>query len=500
MTDKGKVVTIASWFAAVLFLSSYDGLSMAQDVKSSLFIDANTAFKDATQAKADILVPKVYQEGVEFYRKASSDYQSGKKLSDVRKILGQATNRFHTAIAAARVASVAFGTTIQARADAQSAGAPTHAAQLWRNAEEKFSDAATTLQDGNLKDAQRKASDAEKIFRDAELKSIKANYLDETYLLLKEAEKVKAKEFAPNTLKKAQNLVKAAEQELAENRYDTDKARIWARQAKREAKHALYLGLTIRDMKEKKLTWEDLMLKSEDPLTEIAASVDIVASFENGYNKPTSEILKRIEEYQENIATVTNEAYDAAQMNALLEQRNAELLDKLGDVEVARSALAKRMERQVQVNRLYDAVEKLFTGEVAVFIRHGSDIIIRTVGLSFPVGKATIDPKYYDFLNRVGQAIAFFPNAGISVEGHTDSYGSDATNLKLSLQRAEAVKSHLTETLGIAATRIESRGYGESQPVATNETEAGRSRNRRIEIIIHPNVADAIPDGEKINK
>jgi len=67
------------------------------------------------------------------------------------------------------------------------------------------------------------------------------------------------------------------------------------------------------------------------------------------------------------------------------------------------------------------------------------------------------------------------------IEGHTDSVGSDAYNQQLSERRAESVKAYLVSK-GIAESRIETKGYGESQPVASNDTEAGRAKNRRVEL------------------
>jgi outer membrane protein OmpA-like peptidoglycan-associated protein len=291
-------------------------------------------------------------------------------------------------------------------------------------------------------------------------------------------------------LTRARDLVTEAEKELNENRYDTDKARILARQAKREARHALYLGSTIKEMRARKQTWEDLFLGAEQPITDIAATMNVIPSFDAGFRPPTDAIVKSITEYQKSIATLTTDYFDAMEMNTLLIQRNAELQEKMGDIETTKSILARRLEDQAKIEAQYDEVEKLFTGEVAVFVRQGRDIIIRTVGLTFPVGKATIDPKYYEFLARVGKAIGMFAKSTITVEGHTDSYGSDETNLRLSVERAEAVKAYLSSNVNIAADRIQSMGYGESRPIASNETDQGRSKNRRIEVVIHPNIAE----------
>lgn len=71
------------------------------------------------------------------------------------------------------------------------------------------------------------------------------------------------------------------------------------------------------------------------------------------------------------------------------------------------------------------------------------------------------------------------------VEGHTDSNGSDSNNLILSQDRADAVKQYLVANAGVNPEKISSIGYGEARPVSTNETAEGRTRNRRIDLVLH---------------
>jgi outer membrane protein OmpA-like peptidoglycan-associated protein len=94
-------------------------------------------------------------------------------------------------------------------------------------------------------------------------------------------------------------------------------------------------------------------------------------------------------------------------------------------------------------------------------------------------------------LEKLRQAADVFPRSQITIEGHTDSYGGDENNLALSRRRAEAVSAFMTSQLSVPAFRISSVGYGETQPIANNDTEQGRERNRRIDVIIEPQLESA---------
>ncbi|MBN2411121.1 OmpA family protein [candidate division KSB1 bacterium] len=463
-----------------------------QNIRSSLFGAVVQAYKEAKNEKADILAPKAYAEATEYLRKADEDFKKGKSLEEIRKNIQLSLSKYEKAKETTKLANVVFGTSLQARADAVNAEASVNAALLWKSAEDKFFQASQILESGNVNEAKKRATEAEKLYRNAELQAIKITYLDETYALLKEADKLKANEYAPKTLQKARDLVKKAELEL-ENNADTDVARISARQAKREARHAVYLATKIKNYRNSKNSWEDLLLEAEEPLKKIGSSLNYIPGFENGFDKPTEEILLKITDYQINNTKLSLDLFDNQQQNDLLQQRKTELegindklRNQLGMIEKQKSELDERLQEQAKIREKYDTVAKLFNTNEAIIIREGNDFIIRLIGLSFPVGKAIIEPQYYEFLAKVKKAIDVFPNSTITIAGHTDSFGSDALNLNLSIQRAESVKNYLTSNVDIKSEQFEAIGYGESRPIATNETEAGRAKNRRIEVIIHP--------------
>jgi OOP family OmpA-OmpF porin len=100
--------------------------------------------------------------------------------------------------------------------------------------------------------------------------------------------------------------------------------------------------------------------------------------------------------------------------------------------------------------------------------------------VKFDHNKAVVKPEYYNHLQAVASFMKTYPNTKIELDGHTDSTGSEAYNLLLSERRAESVKAYLVNTFGIDAARLTTRGYGESRPVASNESKEGREKNRRV--------------------
>ncbi|UVW35940.1 OmpA family protein [SAR92 clade bacterium H455] len=109
---------------------------------------------------------------------------------------------------------------------------------------------------------------------------------------------------------------------------------------------------------------------------------------------------------------------------------------------------------------------------------------VRTItvrlNVEFEVNKDTVLAVYGDQLEAIAAAMKAHDDIDLVLEGHSDSRGADQYNLSLSDRRAKAVKAKLVEVYGIPAARISAVGYGETKPIASNETEEGRARNRRV--------------------
>jgi outer membrane protein OmpA-like peptidoglycan-associated protein len=106
-------------------------------------------------------------------------------------------------------------------------------------------------------------------------------------------------------------------------------------------------------------------------------------------------------------------------------------------------------------------------------------------GVTFDFGKANLKSQFYPALDNVASTLAEYNQTIVEVSGHTDSVGSDAANQTLSVQRANSVGNYLIGK-GLVRQRFEIVGFGETRPVASNDTDSGRALNRRVEIRVVP--------------
>ena len=147
---------------------------------------------------------------------------------------------------------------------------------------------------------------------------------------------------------------------------------------------------------------------------------------------------------------------------------------------LAGAAIGSYMDRQERELRARTA------GTDVQVIRRGDDLVLNMPsGITFSYDSAAVQPQFQPTLNQVAQVLAQYNQTYIDVYGHTDSTGTDAYNQSLSERRARAVADYLAGR-GVQQPRIGIQGYGESQPIASNDTEDGRAANRRVEIKIVP--------------
>lgn len=108
-------------------------------------------------------------------------------------------------------------------------------------------------------------------------------------------------------------------------------------------------------------------------------------------------------------------------------------------------------------------------------------VIRMRIDVEFDTGRAEVKTEYHEEIGKLAETMKEYPDSTLVLEGHTDSTGSDSSNLDLSQRRVDSVRQYMIDTFGINPARITATGYGETRPIADNATEEGRSANRRVE-------------------
>jgi OOP family OmpA-OmpF porin len=200
--------------------------------------------------------------------------------------------------------------------------------------------------------------------------------------------------------------------------------------------------------------------------------------------------LAYIAEKRAQIATASAEAKmaerDAEKMgretsDLIAEKRTQEARIARKEAEQAKAAAAAEAERATRAKAEAEQLKKEMADLKAKQTERG---IVLTMGeVLFATGKSDLSAAAMQSVDKLAEFLQKYPKRHVLIKGHTDSTGSDETNMTLSQKRADAVKEALTGR-GVDAGRISTKGYGKKYPVTSNDTPAGRSQNRRVEVII----------------
>jgi len=191
----------------------------------------------------------------------------------------------------------------------------------------------------------------------------------------------------------------------------------------------------------------------------------------------------QLREEQEKMATLTAEQARAAREAAQLREEQEKMATLTA--EQARAASAEREAVQLREEQEKMRAELSTTLSRLAKVREEARGIIVTLpgNIFFDFNKADVKPAMQEQLTEIAKALAAVPDQNLLIEGHTDSDGPSEYNLILSEKRAQSVRSILLAG-GIPAERIETKGYGQTNPVAPNSTATGKAQNRRVEIVL----------------
>lgn len=457
-----------------------------QDIESTLeqelFGDVEAARVEAEQVEAGLLSPRTFRQATDYRNDARNDLAKGRDLERVQKNAARAVAAFRQATENVQLARLALSDAIESRSAAKVAAAPRLAASDWAKAEKLFNAAAVALERGSLDGADKRQAEAGAQYRRAELEAIRTRVLSESWRMIAEAESAKADKFAPQTFRRARQFAQRADDLIATDRYALDEPLALAERAEYEARHAAHIAGLVRQIDDEERSVESLILEWESAFAEVADAAAIDPDFSAGPRESGTRIIALLEE----LPGLRSDLRDRDALIIGLEDEIRELDAALGGASADRSRLIRRLEQQARVREQFRQIEDMFTPDEAVVLRDGNNLIVRLIGLSFAPNAAELDTDAPPLLTKVQSAIGVFPQCELRIEGHTDAQGNADRNLALSERRAQAVKTYMTDVMRIPGFRIAATGFGDTRPIANNKTAEGRTRNRRIDLIIIP--------------
>ena len=477
----------------LFFIISISNVFSQDNQLTNCLNSVNGVLNIAREENASTYAPRNYQKGMEILQDAKARELKKNKIDIICKKTLQAENYFSDSIESAKMAQMILSTSIISRQNAANVNAEKLANAIWSKAERSFDEAIRNNERGNSDRSKALNEETTILYEMAELVAIKNLYLNSTRTLIANAEELKASRYAPITLEKAKNLLRKAEDLLDQNRYETEVPLDIVKQANYEAKRTIYLATLTKDIRDKEMTVERLILNWEKTLIQIASAADIAPVMVDGY----SELEQQLTTYILNLQHLNNELIQDKQVLiqdqkdnliqlADMEEEIRALDRRLGGATAEKEALIQRLETQARIKEQFEKVEKMFNSKEVRVFRENNNVILRLITLTFESGKSKLLAESFDLLAKVEKAIDVYPESELIIEGHTDSLGDDDFNQKLSQDRAESVLKYMVNAMRIPSYRLIATGYGETNPIANNETESGRSKNRRIDIVIIP--------------
>jgi len=470
------MLRISSLFLAAL-------LAAGALARADALQEAEAALAEAQEVRAPEFAPT-------HYAKARDALAKAKETNDPADATA-ALQAAREAIQWAQDFARAFAALVDARDKMQLIEAAKYRAELVQRAEELFRKAAVHFEEGKLEMAKSDAKIAADMIHAAQVVAAREKFVRPVSKTIAAARRLKARQYAPKSFELAMQRMHALEKLVKNNPENQSEAYALSQRALVEAKRSLAIA-TLGDRFAKNPQEVERWIETEEARLNLIAKALGMGAFARD---ASSEAM--VDAIQKRIAAI-REGYeaqlkDAEAQIAELEKRITELSQRLaqyeGEMQQYQQQFAEMQElrRKLRIRREAEAKIKQIAAmfdpnDVEVLLTPEADVILRLKTLNFRSGSAVIPPDKYPLLDRVLDAMRIFPDRAVRIEGHTDSIGSAEFNQKLSERRAEAVRQYLLERLD-APRAIEAVGFGESRPIANNETPEGRRKNRRIDII-----------------
>ena len=449
-----------------------------------------TKLDQAREKKVDVLSPIWFSKAEESYWEAKNLHSEGGELKEIlgRLSLGQA--QLARAKELAPVAKIVIGDVIEARQDAIQAGA-NEKTDGFTKAEDLFLDITQAIEDGNREKAEARSEEVEKSYRAVELAAIKDGALTPARNTIRQAREKDAEKYAPQSLVDAERTLETATAFIENNREDDTGILMQASQALFMAQRSYNLTQQAKVIKED--APEKTALRMEQTRRDLTNWLEIPDMRDLKFEEQMREVKASIESLQKTKQKLLDKSINLEAEVSRIKEAQQQQVARLSEEKREKELEVAQLEEDKAFHEKFERVRKEFLPSEADVYKEGKRLVIRLKGIHFPSGKAVLLSGNYPLLSKVQKAISQFENPKVIVEGHTDSIGSERVNQIISMARAKEVQNYLiSNNKDISENQVNAIGYGYSKPITTNRTKEGRTKNRRIDVIIEPEGKSAI--------
>jgi len=399
---------------------------------ASVEIDATQKMlNEARTNNLDVLSPKNFTRASDRLDQARKDLVDGKSKEKILDSLAQSRGWLEEAQTRGEITRTAVKDLSAARTGAIKATAPTLYPKEFNRIDEETRDVTADAEKGNLASLSKQGEKLTNQYLELERKSAEKVYLSEAQINIDAAKKADAEKYSPKTFAAANEKLAAAKTLISENPRNTAAISHAANEAKAQSKFLLGVN-----EKTKAGNTEELVLQSERQKRTIGGMTAGMAATE-----------------------------------AALAEQSAELAQKSAALQAA-----AELRKSLKPN------------EAEVFVDNNNAVKVRLKGVQFGSNSTVINKKSASLLDKVDRALGTVGARSITIEGHTDSVGSSEQNREVSEKRAEAVQNYIVNQGKISANQVKAVGLGEENPISDNKTPRGRAENRRIDLVIEPEV------------
>ena len=451
-------------------------------------LDLEKAVQDAKAAQFDLLAPK----GLETAELELDDaYTAARKgvAQTARASAQKGLSVMEKARSDAETSADILAEVMEARERATNAGAETLHQEQLTELDAELARTATLVEMGNLEKAKQRRPDLSRQYASLELQTLEEGTVARAKAAINQARAQNAHKLAPKTFATAEESLALAISTLEADRAETQKAEAAAQRAAIQAGRSEQIAELIRDFERRNFRQEDIVLWYQNQLTTIAAPLNKGLTF-------TEENKQTVTALRQDIAALMDDRTKLAEATTIIDKLREQHRQEVAELETQFAQEMTTTKQQLAGEQLeltlaqqqreekFSRIRALFSEGEATVYRQGDNVLISAHGFKFPVGSSEIQPQNFGLMDKIIEAVRVFDGPRVDITGHTDNTGSDETNQKLSILRAESVSKFIHDVGHISAEQIKARGFGESKPVASNSTPEGRALNRRIDVLV----------------